>query len=174
MGARRKSRELALKALYCMDMLKNESSDLLEPLYLLMLESHREDLMENREVEIQPSPDSSTEAKPEKKGSDLLEQLNAYPESKEFYHSLITGVLNNKPMLDETIESLSSNWKISRMGCVDRNILRIAAYELLFCRDTPAKVVINEAIEIGKIYGTEDSGAFINGILDSVYRKTIE
>jgi len=66
------------------------------------------------------------------------------------------------------IERFSRNWRLSRMSCVDRNIMRIAVYEMLFCSDIPAKVSINEAIDIGKKYGTEESGAFINGILDSV------
>jgi len=66
------------------------------------------------------------------------------------------------------IEQFSSNWKISRMSCVDRNILRIAVFELLYCADIPPKVSINEAIDVGKRFGTEESGAFINGILDSI------
>ena len=85
--------------------------------------------------------------------------------------SLVRGVICNKPQIDQTIETFSSNWKISRMGFVDRNILRIATYELLFCPDIPPKVTINEAVDIGKLYGSEDSGAFINGILDVIYRK---
>jgi len=67
----------------------------------------------------------------------------------------------------------ADNWKMERMSCVDRNILRIAVYEMLLCPDIPPKVSINEAIEVGKKFGTEESGAFINGILDSV-RLSIE
>jgi len=66
------------------------------------------------------------------------------------------------------IERFSKNWKLNRMSCVDRNILRMAVYEILFRREIPPKVSINEAIDIGKKFGTEDSGAFINGIVDSV------
>ncbi len=132
MGTRRKARELAMKALFCMDMLKNESDE----------------LMERLDARLKPPQD-----------------IHA------FYVSLIKGVVHNKPRIDQTIETFSSNWKISRMGYVDRNILRIAAYELLFCPDIPPKVAINEAVDIGKLYGTEDSGAFINGILDGIYRK---
>ena len=89
---------------------------------------------------------------------------NTYP----FFIKLVEGVLGNLARLDRTIERFSSNWKISRMSCVDRNILRIGAFEMLCCDDIPHKVTINEAIDIGKKYGTEESGAFINGILDSV------
>ena len=62
----------------------------------------------------------------------------------------------------------SKNWKITRMSCVDRNIIRIAIFEMLFCKDIPAKVSINEAIDIGKKFGTDESGSFINGIIDSI------
>jgi N utilization substance protein B len=66
------------------------------------------------------------------------------------------------------IERYSSNWKVQRMACVDRNILRMAVYELLYCADIPAKVSINEAVDIAKKFGASESGSFINGILDSI------
>ena len=66
------------------------------------------------------------------------------------------------------IERYSDNWKLSRMSGVDRNILRIAVYELMYCNDIPSKVTLNEAIDIGKRFGTDESGAFINGILDGI------
>ena len=85
-----------------------------------------------------------------------------------FFHRLVEGVRENRATIDDVIERFSSNWKISRMSCVDRNVLRIAVFELLFCADIPPKVSINEAIDVGKRFGTEESGAFINGILDSI------
>ena len=85
-----------------------------------------------------------------------------------FLLKLVKGVLANKREIDATIEKFSANWKLSRMACVDRNILRIAVFELLFCNDIPSKVSINEAVDVGKKFGTEESGAFINGILDSI------
>ena len=90
------------------------------------------------------------------------------PPTEPFFHRLVDGVLENRATIDAVIERFSSNWKISRMSCVDRNVMRIAVFELLFCTDIPPKVSINEAIDVGKRYGTEDSGAFINGILDSI------
>jgi len=95
----------------------------------------------------------------------------SFPPSKKmhlFFTKLVDGVLSSRPEIDLIIEGHSSNWKIGRMACVDRNILRIAVYELLWCGDIPAKVTINEAIDIGKKFGTEESGSFINGILDSI------
>lgn len=88
--------------------------------------------------------------------------------SHPFFMELVNGVIHNKSQIDAIIERYSNNWKLSRMSCVDRNIMRIAVYEMLFCQDIPTKVSINEAIDVGKKYGTEESGAFINGILDSI------
>jgi len=85
-----------------------------------------------------------------------------------FFTLLTEGVVQNRRSIDVIIERFSKHWKLGRMSCVDRNILRVAVFELLNCTDIPAKVSINEAIEIGKKFGTEDSGAFINGILDSI------
>ena len=70
--------------------------------------------------------------------------------------------------IDDAIESVSTNWRIDRMARVDRNVLRLAAHELLHRPGVPVKVVINEAIELGKKFGSESSGAFINGVLDRI------
>ncbi len=88
--------------------------------------------------------------------------------SKAFFLELVDGVITCQDELDRLIKRFSQNWKISRMSCMDRNIMRVAVYELLYCKDIPAKVSINEAIDIGKKFGTEYSSAFINGILDSI------
>jgi len=88
--------------------------------------------------------------------------------TEPFFHRLVDGVRENQSTIDGVIEQFSNNWKLSRMSCVDRNVLRIAVFELLFCGDIPHKVSINEAIDVGKRFGTEDSGGFINGILDSI------
>jgi len=111
---------------------------------------------------------------------DPVEMLERYcrcfPVSKNavaFFNKLVEGVLAEKGKIDGIIEGYSSNWKISRMPCVDRNIMRIAVFELIHCEDIPSKVSINEAIDVGKKFGTDDSGAFINGILDSI-RNAIE
>jgi len=85
-----------------------------------------------------------------------------------YFRELVLGVLGNRDQLDGIIEAVSSHWKVSRMGGVDRNILRIAAFELVAVDDVPAAVAINEAIEISKKFGTDESGAFVNGILDSI------
>ncbi len=96
--------------------------------------------------------------------------LNFNPSSKvlPFFQFLIICVKKKRKEIDTLIKQYSSNWKISRISCVDRNVMRIAVYEMLHCEDIPSKVSINEAIEIGKEFGAEDSGSFINGILDSI------
>ncbi|MBW2265810.1 MAG: transcription antitermination factor NusB [Deltaproteobacteria bacterium] len=88
--------------------------------------------------------------------------------AKAFFLELVDGVMTCQDELDRLIKRFSQNWKISRMPSMDRNIMRVAVYELLYCDDIPAKVSINEAIDIGKKFGTEHSSAFINGILDSI------
>lgn len=99
----------------------------------------------------------------------FCQNFNPSPKSMPFYTTLVEGVILRKAQIDALIERFSSNWKLSRMSGVDRNVLRVAVYEMLFCDDIPPKVSINEAIDVGKKYGSEESGAFINGILDSIH-----
>jgi N utilization substance protein B len=129
MGIRRRSRELALQALFSMDMNNDASEETLQR---------------------------------------FCRNFNPPEKIRPFFLQLVRGVLQYIPEIDNLIERFSKNWQIGRMSCVDRNVLRIAVYELLCCSDIPPKVSINEAIDIGKKFGTEDSGAFINGIIDSL------
>ena len=92
-------------------------------------------------------------------------------DSWDFAEGLARGIFEHTADIDTLIENQSEHWKLSRMTVTDRNILRLAVYELQYREDIPSKVTLNEAIELGKKYGTEDSGAFINGILDRVYRN---
>lgn len=107
--------------------------------------------------------------KPESAMAMFCQNFNPSPKFLPFYQTLVEGVILKKAEIDVLIERFSSNWKISRMSGVDRNVLRVAVFEMLFCDDIPPKVSINEAIDVGKKYGTEESGAFINGILDSIH-----
>lgn len=88
---------------------------------------------------------------------------------QRFAAQLVRGAWENRTEIDELIRSYSEHWSLGRMSRVDRSILRMAVYELLFCDEIPPKVSLNEAIDLGKIYGSENSGAFINGILDALY-----
>ena len=90
------------------------------------------------------------------------------PEIRAFAEELVRGVIAKRDALDEIIRGISLNWKLERMAVIDRNVLRLAAYELLHVPGIPRKVTINEAIEIAKHFGTDDSGSFVNGIVDRV------
>ena len=88
--------------------------------------------------------------------------------TRDFCNGLIQGVLDNREAIDERIKKYAANYELGRIATVDRNILRIAIYEMLFCQEIPPVVSINEAIEVAKRFGSEDSGRFVNGILDRV------
>nr|WP_320015045.1 transcription antitermination factor NusB [uncultured Desulfobacter sp.] len=131
MGDRRKSRELALQALFAFDLTKTDSGSQMDD----FLEQHGEELSEP---------------------------------SRLFFQTLVEGVLENRKKIDALLDQWAKNWKISRMPAVDRNIMRIAVFEMLNLPDIPSSVSINEAVEIGKKFGTRDSGPFINGVLDRI------
>jgi len=95
------------------------------------------------------------------------------PELKSFAEDLVRGVARERLFLDNVVAVSAENWRVERMAVVDRNVLRMAAYEMLFDEEVPPVVAIDEAIEIARKFGSEESGAFINGILDAV-RKRIE
>lgn len=86
----------------------------------------------------------------------------------EFARSLSFGAIEHQAKLDEMIKKYTRNWEIGRMAALDRNILRLGSYELLFETGTPVSVIIDEAVEIAKTYSTADSGKFVNGILDKI------
>lgn len=89
-------------------------------------------------------------------------------DSREFASSLVMGVREKLDQIDSLIQRFTHHWSLKRIAIVERNILRLGIYELLFRDDIPKKVTLNETIEIAKLYGSEDSGKFINGILDRV------
>ncbi len=101
---------------------------------------------------------------------DNFAQSNGISVEKEdnFAWNLVRGVVENLEILDSTVNSYSSNWKLGRIAKVELSIIRLAIFEILFLQDIPAKVTINEAVEIAKRFGDEHSKNFINGILDAV------
>ncbi|MBL7068955.1 MAG: transcription antitermination factor NusB [Candidatus Omnitrophica bacterium] len=92
---------------------------------------------------------------------------------REFASQLVKGVVDNQKKIDGVISGYATNWNIDRMAVVDRNILRLASFELLFLKDIPPKVSINEAVDIAKKYGDKDSGKFVNGILDKIAKEEV-
>jgi len=102
---------------------------------------------------------------------DFWSPMEVTPEVREFAERLVRGTIDDVESLDTAIAAATEHWRIERMATVDRNVLRLATYELMREPDVPAAVVIDEAIEIAKKYGSEDSGKFINGVLDSIRRR---
>ena len=99
-------------------------------------------------------------------------EYDADDEVRSFAEELVKGTYKHLSKINDLIHQCAKNWSLDRMALVDRNVLRMAVYEILFRMDIPTSVTINEAIEIAKKYGTEESGSFVNGILDSVARVT--
>ena len=100
-----------------------------------------------------------------------FEHFDAPDAERSFVEQLIFGVHQHRSRLDQLITSASENWRVERMSLIDRNILRMALFEMLFCADIPSKVSINEAINLGKLFGSKDSGPFINGVLDHLLAR---
>ena len=101
----------------------------------------------------------------DEKSADLAESVRPFAEL------LVNGVYQHRDELDTMIVAASENWRLERMSIIDRNVLRIALFEMLYRPEIPPKVSINEAIDLGKTFGSPDSGAFINGILDRLLRE---
>ena len=141
--SRRRAREFALQALYQVDTSGSEGRAALNGLWAGL-----------------SSEDGIAGARP------------ADDEERAFAWRLVEGVAKHQERLDGLIEEASTNWRLARMPVVDRNILRIASFELAECTDVPANVSINEAIELAKKFGDKDSRAFVNGIMDRIAAET--
>jgi transcription antitermination factor NusB len=93
---------------------------------------------------------------------------------RQFSRELALGVCEKREVLDRLIRRSSKNWRLERMPYIDKCILRLAVFEILFMKDIPPKVSIDEAVEMGKKFGSEDSGSFINGVLDNIYSTLVQ
>jgi len=142
MASRRRARQFALQALFEADLRGVSAATALNDLW--------SGLMDGEGIDGQRAPES---------------------EEVEFAQRIVHGVDANRPALDELIEATSNNWRLPRMPLVDRNVLRMAAFELSEAADIPVNVAINEAIELAKRFGTADSRAFVNGIVDRIARQ---
>jgi transcription antitermination protein NusB len=142
-GDRRRARELALQTLFALE-----------------FDARSEELciVDMRERASEPESDDE----------DLAELVRGGTSVQAFAEVLVQGVKAHQDEIDTMLGRFSTNWKVSRMALVDRNILRLACFELLHLDDVPPKVSLNEAVEIAKRYGSTDSSAFINGILDRI------
>ncbi|MFW6124349.1 MAG: transcription antitermination factor NusB [Acidobacteriota bacterium] len=96
---------------------------------------------------------------------------NKRKQNSEYAKKLVQGVMSHKEEIDSLIQNHSQNWRVSRMLLIDRNIMRLAVYELLFEKDMAVAVVINEAVELAKKFGSSESAGFINGVLDALSKS---
>ena len=137
--SRRRAREFALQALYGLDQSGESPTDpMLSSLWAIQGDAE--------ELELKPADTGE----------------------RGYAAKLVSGVNGRKAEIDGLIETASTNWRLVRMPVVDRNLLRMATFELLACHDVPASVAINEAVELAKRYGEKESRAFVNGILDRI------
>lgn len=104
-------------------------------------------------------------------GSEQEEPIEANTEARSFIHKLVEGTWNNKAEIDQCLAEYLKGWKMERLSRVDKQILRLAAFEMLFDQDSPPKVIVNEAIDLSKHFGTEDSGKFVNGVLGKMIKE---
>lgn len=142
---RRLGRELAVQSLYQMEMNEVAAFDAVSMLI--------------------------SEAGNENEGEVKLEDADRLA---EYVLALVNGVWTNKTVLDDLLGGYLKGWQISRLSRVDRQILRLSAYEMIFAEDVPAKVAVNEAIELSKHFGTEESGKFVNGVLGKMIQDSDE
>jgi len=131
MGSRREGRELALQALYQLDL-------------------------------------TGEEGDPADRLAGFWSQFDEKHEVQRFARELVEGVRANRARIDELIAASAEHWRLPRLSRVDLNLLRLATFELLSCRDIPMSVTLNEAIEIARRFGSEDSPTFVNGVLDHI------
>ncbi|MCB1214875.1 MAG: transcription antitermination factor NusB [Deltaproteobacteria bacterium] len=143
MGIRRKAREAALQLLYAWDLSQGISPHHFEV--------------------------ASQEARLPLSGADEVEARRQ--DLNHFCKKLIDGVLAHREVLDEVIQATATHWRLSRMDAVDRNLLRMGAFEILHCPDIPKQVTLNESIELAKKFSTKESSGFINGILDHIAKE---
>jgi transcription antitermination protein NusB len=92
-------------------------------------------------------------------------------EAKDYAHELVEKTMESMVKIDRLLSECAANWELRRMAAIDRNILRLAVGELMGFSQVPFKVVIDEAVELAKMYGTDESGKFVNGVIDSIYKK---
>lgn len=136
MGSRRAARELALQALYQVDLLGDGEQD---PCSLVLFWEH-----------FDPTAD---------------------PEAREFARELVEGVRESLERIDGLIADAAEHWRLPRLSRVDLNLLRLATFELIGRQEIPASVTLNEAVEIARRFGSEESAGFVNGVLDHIARR---
>jgi N utilization substance protein B len=151
MGARRSSREAALQMLYALD-----------------ARAARRDEGSSAEAEAEPQPQRFDADDVERVIADYWRELPGDVEGREYADRVVRGVGQDLPKVDERIRAASRHWRVERMARVDRNVLRIGVFELSTSAEVPRAVVIDEAVELAKRFGSGGASVFVNGVLDRI------
>lgn len=162
MGKRRMAREMALQMLFQQELGGSELADVLRSFdpadYLRQLNADEQDA---------EAPDGSKPAPTDRPEPRSEEVRDAF----DYAAKLVDGAQAHRQAIDEKIRAQAENWRLERMPSVDRNILRLAIYEMWFQNDVPKLVVVDEAVELAKRFGSEQSGRFVNGVLDGLMKS---
>lgn len=163
-GKRRRSREMAVQMLYQQEL----GGSPLEQVFAAF-DAH-DYLQEARDAEEESEPKPSAEATRKR----IAAEERQLDEALAYARQLVEGTVEHGAAIDELIRAHTENWRLERMPAIDRNILRLAIFEMLFQDGVPKVVIVDEAIEIAKKFGAENSGRFVNGLLDGILRSERE
>lgn len=164
LGKRRTAREMAVQMLYQSDLGGSPLPQIFRTFDL------SEYLAREREAG-EKGKDRKAAWTPEEERAEQDRRRKQVDEAFLFAQELVQGTLGNREKIDDLIRGQADNWRLERMPAVDRNVLRLAIYEMLFETDTPKLVVVDEAIELAKKFGSEQSGRFVNGLLDGLLKQ---
>jgi len=159
MATRRHGREWAVQMLFQADMHPGQELEMTIPHFW----------QQQWTYQVEAKDDENPTAIPEESDKPVEERV-APAKIRAFTENLVRGVLAHLPEIDAKLQSYVQNWPMHRMGSIERNVLRLAFYEILFCKDVPPAVVLNEAIDLAKYFSNADAGRFVNGILDRFHK----
>ena len=162
-GKRRTAREMAVQMLYQNDLGGSNLPQIFNSFDVA--EYVAQESAEDPETPKRPGPGGLEER------AEYVKRRKRVEDAFLYAQSLVRGTLDHREQIDEMIRGQADNWRLERMPAVDRNILRLAVYEMLFEMDIPKLVVVDEAIELAKKFGSEQSGRFVNGLLDGLLKQ---
>lgn len=164
---RRISREMAVQMLYQSDMGGSPLPQIFHSFDLAEYVAREEPAEKRKDGQEPPARPPSRE----EERAEHLRRKRSAEEAFEFAKGLVTGTVDHREQVDALIREQADNWRLERMPAVDRNVLRLAVFEMLYETDTPKLVIVDEAIELAKKFGSEQSGRFVNGLLDGLLKQ---
>lgn len=168
-GKRRTAREMAVQMLYQSDLGGSPMAHIFNTFDLTEYLVAEEREAPGRGADAAARAAARAEARAEAR-EDYARRRKRMEEAFRYAQQLVEGTVEHREEIDQLIRSQADNWRLERMPAVDRNILRLAVYEMLHEQDTPKLVVLDEAIELAKKFGSEQSGRFVNGLLDGLLK----